>query len=308
MASVGPEASPADDARTLLRLRVTVADADEGRVVADLLSADDGVAVAALATAFFEIEPGGGWIVDGYFDSRTTEATDLLMRLASGLPAGAGVALESVPEENWVAISQAALPPVEAGRFLVHGAHDRLQVGRRRHAIEIEAGEAFGTAHHATTQGCLEALDRLGRKRPPRRVLDLGCGSGVLAIAASRLWPRSTVAASDIDPIAVEVTRSNARLNRAGPRIRAIAAAGLDHAALRSLGPVDLVVANILAGPLIVLAPRLARAIPKGGRVVLSGLLGEQAREVTGAYRMAGFRLERRQIRHNWATLVLVRG
>jgi ribosomal protein L11 methyltransferase len=213
--------------------------------------------------------------------------------------------IEDVPEENWVAVSQAALPPVDVGGFLVHGAHDRARVGRRWRAIEIDAGEAFGTAHHATTQGCLSALDRLARRHPFRCILDLGCGSGLLAIAAARLWPRASVAASDIDPIAIEVARANAALNGAGPRIRFVAAPGLAHPRLRDLEPFDLVVANILAGPLIRLAPQLGKAVRPGAIVVLSGILGEQVREVVAIYAMSGFRLLRKEVDHNWATLTL---
>ena len=219
---------------------------------------------------------------------------------------------EIVPDENWVAISQAAMPPVTAGRFVVHGSHDSAVVGRRMNSIEIDAGEAFGTAHHATTSGCLAALDALARRGSYSNVLDLGCGSGVLAIAAARVFPAATIQASDIDPIAVVVAAANARRNRTpfGRRpgtIRFHVATGLAHQDLRRAAAFDLVLANILAGPLIDLAPSLARAIKPGGRAVLSGLLTTQAANVFAAYRMSGFHLESRRDHVGWTALVLVR-
>lgn len=258
------------------------------------------------ATALFENPATGGWRVDAYF-----EAEPDLGALADVLENAIGtrprLTLEAVPDENWVAISQAALPPVAAGRFLVHGSHDRDRIGRRLNAIEIDAGEAFGTAHHATTQGCLEALDRLARRRSFRRVLDLGCGSGVLAIAAARALPQARLLASDIDPVAVEVARSNVWRNGAGQRVRTIAAVGLRHPQLRGGGRFDLVLANILAGPLILLAPSLRETVEPRGLCVLSGILAEQAAEVIAAFRTSGFDVRERRTLAGWATLVVER-
>ncbi len=204
--------------------------------------------------------------------------------------------LEAVPDANWVALSQAALPPIKAGRFVAHGAHDRPRFAMRRWAIEIEAGEAFGTGHNATTVLCLEALDRLIQRRRFPRVLDLGCGTGVLAIAAARALPDARVLASDNDPVALGIAGENARLNRVGARVETVLAAGFDHPALRHAQPFDLVLANLLPSPLIALAPPMRRAIRPGGIAVLSGLLNHQAREVAGTYLASGFRLlERRQ-------------
>lgn len=264
-----------------------------------------------LATSLFENQDAdgaavGGWRVDAYFE----EAPDLeaLRQTAADLLDRArSISVDAVPDENWVAISQAALPPVSAGRYCIHGSHDRQRVGRRLHAIEIDAGEAFGTAHHATTEGCLQAIDRLTRRRRFNSVLDLGCGSGVLAIAAAQALPQASIVASDIDGEAVRVAAANIRSNRLGGRIRVYTATGLAHAALRGDGSFDLVTANILAGPLIGLAPHLARAIMPGGIAILSGLLADQAREVAAAYRMSGFRLQEKQILTGWATLVVAR-
>ena len=290
----------------LIRLRVSAADSAAARLLADRLAAPDDDATEALATSSFADPAQSCWQVDAYY-VETPAPVSILGRIGDLLPPGIAPAIDEVPDENWVAVSQAALPPVQAGRFLVHGSHDRDAVGRRRFAIEIDAGEAFGTAHHATTQGCLEALDRLAHRHRFRRILDLGCGSGVLAIAASRVWPRARIVASDIDPVSIVVARENARLNGAEARLRLAVARGLEHGAIRAAGPYDLIVANILAGPLIRLAPGLARAVRPGGLVVLSGLLGEQVREVVGAYRLSGFDLTASTLRHNWSTLVMRR-
>lgn len=261
---------------------------------------------APLATSMFEIPATGSWRIDAYYEVEPD--LDAIRQVASAiLDRARSVAVEDVPDENWVTVSQAALPPVGAGRFTVHGSHDSARVGRRQNAILIDAGEAFGTAHHATTAGCLIALDRLTRQRPFRRVLDLGCGSGVLAIAAAQTLPAAAIAASDIDPIAVDVARGNIRSNRLGGRIKAYAATGLAHPALRGRARYDLVLANILAGPLIRLASDLARAIEPEGVAVLSGLLVDQAYEVSATYRASGFRVVERRDLTGWTTLVVQR-
>lgn len=247
-------------------------------------------------------EDGSGWRVEAYFTGAPDWA--FVRRLAADA-AGVAVAdagqLVDVPDLNWVAISQAALPPVSAGRFTIHGRHDRHRIARGPWTIEIDAGEAFGTAHHATTQGCLNALDRLGQLQLPlRRVLDLGCGSAVLAIAAQRIWPSAHVTATDIDPVAVEVAQANVRANGAR-RIDVGTVAGVPR------GWFDLVVANILAGPLIDLAPKVRAALSPGGGAVLSGILIPQAAAVTVAYRAHGFGIVRHERIAGWSTLTLVR-
>jgi ribosomal protein L11 methyltransferase len=215
--------------------------------------------------------------------------------------------LEAVPDLNWVALSQAALPAVRAGRFWVFGAHDRYRVPQGPGAILIEAGEAFGTAHHATTYGCLLAIDRLTRAHRFQEVLDLGCGTGVLAIAVARALPGARITASDIDPSSVEVAQENIANNRAGGRISAVCAEGLDHPALRRPARYDLLIANILAAPLIALTKDIARVVRPGGVIVLSGLLTHQAREIIAHYRAAGFTLEDHGRFAGWSTLVLRR-
>ena len=248
------------------------------------------------AVTMFEDGPGA-WLIEAYAQSR-----DDAESAAAALPVPAQI--EELPDLNWVAISQAALPPVHAGRFIVHGSHDKDRIPYGPRAILIDAGEAFGTAHHATTLGCLVAIDRLTRRGRFPRVLDLGCGSGVLAIAASRALPSGQIFASDSDPIAVEVAHGNAVANGAR-RITFACALGLGHPTLRRAAPLDLVIANILAGPLRALAGDIAAALRPGGFVVLSGILNPEAPAVVAAYLAHGFSLiERRRI-GEWTTLTL---
>jgi len=286
------------------RVRITVDDTSAARTVAALI--EESVTHTPLAVTLFEA-PGDGWVVDAYFEDAIDASA-----IADIIDAGADVrsahiVAEIVPDENWVAVSQAGLPPVVAGRFLVHGSHDRAIGRHKRDAIEIDAGEAFGTAHHATTLGCLLAIDRLTRSRQFQRVLDLGCGSGVLAIAAARVLPTATITASDFDPEAVRVAGENVRKNALAGRIALVAALGLDHPALRRRAPFDLVIANILAEPLISIAQRLAGVMRPRGVVVLSGILQSQAAAVLAAYNAAGFARVRTDRLNGWVTLTICR-
>jgi ribosomal protein L11 methyltransferase len=286
----------------LYKLRIEAHDLAAGRTAAGCL--EDEAAPQALAITLFELKPPA-FVVEAYYDQ--APSLDAIARLLAGQDAGLGrPSLEAVPDANWVALSQAALPPIRAGRFIVHGSHDRARFAMRRCAVEIEAGEAFGTGHNATTALCLEALDRVVRHRRCARVLDLGCGSGVLGIAAARALPAARVLASDNDPIATAIARDNARLNRVTSRVQILTAAGFAHPGLRRAQPFDLVLANVLPGPLVKLAAVMRRTIPHGGIAVLSGLLHHQVREVAAAYRAHGFRLLRCTRRDGWAALTLV--
>ncbi len=287
----------------LFKLRIPADDLEAGGAAANLLTELE--APRALAVTLFESGPAR-FVVEAYYDARPSLAavTKTLSALVDGL---GEAALEAVPDQNWVALSQAALPPVAAGRFLVHGRHDRARVGARRTAIEIEAGEAFGTGHNATTALCLEALDGLTRRRRFENALDLGCGSGVLAIAAARVLPGARVLAVDNDPLATAIARENARLNGAGGRVRVLDAAGFAHPLLRPAAAFDLVLANLLPGPLIALAPAMRRALRPRGVAVLSGLLDHQAREVGARYRAVGFHLVSRSRRAGWTVLTVHR-
>lgn len=216
--------------------------------------------------------------------------------------------LEPLAGRDWVSESQKLRIPVVAGSIFVHGAHDRH---RRRHfgvSLEIEAGQAFGTGQHATTSGCLITLDRLAKRLRPRHMLDLGCGSGVLALAMARLWGRP-VLASDIDPVAVRVATETARRNRLRPGmdIRLVTATGLAHPAIRKAAPFDLVAANILAGPLVEMARDIARVTAPGGHLILAGLLRHQETRVVAAFRHHGLVRRARHVEGDWPTLLLRR-
>ncbi len=260
------------------------------------------------ALSLFE-QPGDAsfWRIEAYFSEMpdtgalAAELAELTGLTVSNLEAGA------VEEKNWVALSQAALPPVRAGRFTVYGSHDRGRVVRGPNTILIDAGEAFGTAHHPTTYGCLEAISVLTRRGSFKRVLDLGCGSGVLAIAVARMLPNARIWASDLDVRSVEVARENMQLNGAGGRIIALAGDGVHHHQLRAAAPFDFLIANILAGPLIVMARDLAKSVRPGGTLLLSGLLNAQAREVAAAYAAVGFFMVSHRRINGWSTLTLRR-
>jgi ribosomal protein L11 methyltransferase len=215
---------------------------------------------------------------------------------------GREVTVEPLPDQDWIKLSQEGLPPVRAGRFFVYGAHDAGIVPHGVIPMKIEAGLAFGTGHHETTALCLAVLSELDNKRSFRNVLDLGCGTGLLAIGAAKLWKRP-VLASDIDPVAVEVTRDNARANGVGPLVRAITADGLTNPVLANGAPYDLLIANILAGPLTQLAPSILKALAPGAVLVLSGLLRNQEALVTSFYRDLRFIGRRRA--GPWSALVL---
>ena len=260
----------------------------------------------ATACAAFE-DDGGQWQLAVHFRERPDEAgLRALVALAAGEIAAAALTIEPVAPVDWVQESLAGLKSVRAGRFIVHGAHDRARIKPNEIGVEIEAALAFGTGHHGTTRGCLLALDDLAKRRRATRVLDLGTGSGVLAIAAAKTF-RTRIVASDIDRIAVESARANARLNCAGAFITFVRAAGANARTIAHGAPYDLIFANILLGPLLRLAVPLSRLAAPDGRMVLSGLLPGHANAVLSIYRGQGFTLERRIPLDGWVTLVLKR-
>jgi ribosomal protein L11 methyltransferase len=225
--------------------------------------------------------------------------------LAQAFP-DAALSREVIPDVDWVTKSLEGLKPVRAGRFLVHGSHDRDKVRMGDIAIEIDAGQAFGTGHHGTTAGCLEVIDRVVRARKVRNALDLGTGSGVLAIAVRKLR-NIPVLATDIDPIAVRVAAENVRRNGIASGIRTVTAPGFHSTAFSENGPFDLIIANILARPLIRMAPQLVTNLAPGGSVILSGILASQRWKVIAAYNGAKLRHVRTIWRNGWVTIHLDR-
>jgi ribosomal protein L11 methyltransferase len=210
---------------------------------------------------------------------------------------------EPVPDIDWVTHSLEGLAQVRAGRFVVHGSHDVPEMGGAI-PILIDAGLAFGTGHHGTTAGCLEMISSVVRNEKPRNALDVGTGSGVLAIAIAKLAPIS-VLGTDIDPIAVKVARENVRRNGAAARVRCETAAGMQHIAILSRAPFDLIAANILARPLMELAPKLAAQLASGGSVILSGILASQRQRVLAAFRQQALFHVKTLWRNGWVTLHL---
>ncbi|MDG1084353.1 MAG: 50S ribosomal protein L11 methyltransferase [Planktotalea sp.] len=251
----------------------------------------------------FEVEDGSGlWEVGGYFiDAPDIGGLDLLAAAFSAKP----FVVSEIPETDWVAHVRRELAPVEAGRFFVYGSHDSDQVPEECEPLLIEAAMAFGTGHHGTTLGCLRALDRLANEGfAGKSVADIGCGTAVLAMGAARIW-RGDVIASDIDEVAVDVARVNVSANKLEGRVRCVEAAGFDNPELSAAGPFDLIFANILKGPLIMLAPEMCANLERDGYLILSGLLNEQADEIIDVYARSGANLVHHEVIGEWSSLTL---
>jgi len=301
------EGLPPNNAAHVMSLTL---DERRARAVADLIV--ESFEPAEAASTAFETEapwPGGGkaWRVEVYFGFEPDEeGLRELVAAAAGEDAAGLVEFGVTEKSDWVANALAGLSPVRAGRFLIHGAHDRARLRRNDVGVEIEAGLAFGTGHHGTTRGCLLHFDRLLARRRPVRVLDVGCGAGVLAIAAAKVL-KTKVWLGDLDPIAVDVANANARLNGVGMLAKAIVSRGVEHRALREGGPFDVVFANILAKPLRRLAPSLAAVTSRNGEAILSGLLAPDVPGVLCAWRAQGFHVRERFDLEGWASLRLGR-
>jgi len=251
------------------------------------------------------------WRLDAYFSARPNAQMLTMLNALAPSAAGAQPAVERIEEQDWVTLSQQGLDPIQPGRFFVHTPAHRGAAPLGAVALEIDAGRAFGTGQHETTTGCLLALERLRSGGAAfRNILDLGTGTGLLAFAALKLWPAARVAASDIDPVSIEVTQENAGINniplgRARGQVELAVAPGMDHNRLMTRAPYDLIIANILAGPLVDLAPSVGRALQPGGRLILAGLLEHQAARVAAAYRRRGLMMSFRVERGEWPTLVM---
>lgn len=253
-----------------------------------------------LAISIFE--DGTAWRLEMWFIDEPR--LDAILHAIQVEPAA--VTIQHVEDKDWVTLSQQARPAVHAGRFWLYGAHEETPPPQATIPILMEAGLAFGTGHHGTTSGCLMALsNHAARKGRPANALDLGTGTGVLAIAMAKLWPGTPVMATDIDPVAIDVTRANAALNACAGRLALQTAPGLSHPAMTARAPYDLIVANILARPLIKMAGDIAGALTYDGTLILSGLLRTQARAVQLAYRAQGLVLTDKIDKDEWSTLVL---
>jgi ribosomal protein L11 methyltransferase len=284
------------------RATLAIGDEQAARRIADLLTeglADGEAAVAAFAG------PTGRWDITMHFAEAPDQSTIRdLIALAAGDEVARAVQFDVVESKDWVKATLEDLVPVHAGRFIVHGQHDRAKVPPNKLGIEIEAALAFGTGHHGTTRGCLVLLGHVLKAHRPRRVLDLGTGTGVLAIAAAKAL-HDQVLASDIDALSVKVAAENARLNGVGPWVEVTWGSGFSAPRLRQRKPFDLVLANILANPLRQMATVMSGHLAGGARVILSGLLSPQAPSVIAAYRARGLVLEREIRIDGWSSLLL---
>ncbi|MDE0751636.1 MAG: 50S ribosomal protein L11 methyltransferase [Planktomarina sp.] len=276
-----------------------------GKLQADALGkALENLDPAPTGVGMFEVEDGQGiWEVSGYFLEAPSDISLALLSAAYGANL---FVVSEVPDQDWVAKVRRELPPVEAGRFFVYGSHDLEHLPTGRIGLLIEAAMAFGTGHHGTTLGCLRAFDRLlDQGRSFENVLDLGCGTAVLAMAAARMSLNSVIA-SDIDPVAVEVAVVNVLANDLEGRVNCVESIGFDGPALAQAAPFDLIFANILKGPLVDLAPDMAMHLAPGGIAILSGLLVEQADDIVAVYNAQGIDLMEREDLGEWTALTLI--
>jgi ribosomal protein L11 methyltransferase len=272
-------------------------DRAEAERLSDLLAGLDPSPASAVSV---EEVSKTSWSLDAFCPSEdlAQETAALILRENRG----ARPSVQKLDDKDWVAESLSGLPAVHAGPFVVAGAHQLANIRGGRIPVWIEAGPAFGTGHHGTTKGCLEALALAARQAPLGRVLDIGTGSGVLAIAAIKAGAISALG-SDLDFDSIRIARENAKNNRAGPRLQLLHARGANHRMIRNGAPYDLVLANILAKPLVGLAPDIAKLVRSGGRIILSGLLAHQEPQVKSAYAGQGLRLAGRRRINGWSTL-----
>jgi ribosomal protein L11 methyltransferase len=285
------------------RATFAIGDEQTAKRVVDLLTESFFEGQAAIAA--FERPGDGRWDITVHFADPPDEASIReLVGLAAGTEVAQDIAFDTLEAKDWVKATLEDLVPVSAGRFIVHGRHHRLSIPPNKLGIEIEAALAFGTGHHGTTRGCLLLLDHVLKAYRPRRVLDVGTGTGVLAIAAAKAL-RSRILASDIDPLSVQVARDNARLNGSDNWVTTIPATGFSAPHFASLGPFDLVLANILANPLRQMATSMAHHLAPSARVILSGLLPHQAQGVIAAYRARGLVLQRHLQIEGWSSLLM---
>lgn len=301
--SKNPERRRRGSLAGLWRVALTTSDADGAAAAAEALG-------ELSAVSMFEERAGAAWRVEG-FSVEPPQRGAIMARLALAWLGLAGsppeLRWERLPPTDWLGVNQASFPPLAIGRYFVHGSHYRGRVPMSRLPLLIDATTAFGTGEHATTGGCLLALDAIARSGTAVRVLDMGTGTGILAMAAAKTW-HHRVEARDIDPEAVRVAAHNLRRNGVSRLVTVRPSAGYRDRWVTQGAPYDLVLANILARPLVVMARDLGRVLAPGGLAVLSGLLEWQEREVLAAHRLQGLRLLQRIVIDGWSTLVLARG
>jgi ribosomal protein L11 methyltransferase len=276
------------------------------RAEAEAIDAGD-LAIDAVLMTTEEVEDDvERWRLDAYSENEPDSA--MIAALRTLVPSAAGIApeIEPLTAEDWVTLSQQGLEPIREGRFVVHTSAHPVDAPEGGRAFLIDAGRAFGTGHHATTSGCLAMLDRMGGQSFAN-VIDIGTGTGVLAFAAAHLWPEAAVIATDIDPMAVEVTRENAALNSIAGIALVVADGALDPA-ITAAAPYDLLIANILAGPLVSMAPEVAAIAAPRATILLAGLLETQRREVVEAFAACGCALQEFDRRGDWTILRLQAG
>lgn len=284
---------------TRIALRVPAA-------AADVFAA--ALAEVAATVSGFEAAPGIVRVEALATDPPDPAALDLAIALAAAATglAPPAISVDELADQDWAAASRAAFPPLRIGRYLIHASDDRDRLPPGVIGLALDAGLAFGSGRHGSTAGCLLALDAMRRRKPVRNALDVGCGSGILALAMARTW-RAPVLGCDIDPDAAAVTGANAQANGLAPLVRAVVANGSRAPAIAAAAPFDLVTANILAVPLRRMAGEIAPVLAPGGRLVLSGFLGSEAAAVLSAYRVRGLRPVRRIAVDGWVTLILAR-
>lgn len=273
---------------------------DQAYALVDAVMDRDDLALTASA---HENEDTGEWVFQATCDSPPDIAA--FKALAKEILGGeVGFAIDPIDENaDWVSRSLEGLRPVTAGGFYVYGSHETGALPRGLIPIRIDAAQAFGTGHHETTTGCLEAIERVLKRKKPMRPIDVGTGTGILAIAVAKRR-KLPVIASDIDPLAVRITQENARANGVSHLIVPVDAAGVDHTTIRGNAPYDLIIANILAGPLVELSPHIGRIADRGAAIILSGLLNTQAQRIIAAYNRQGMVLKDRIVRKDWTTLI----
>lgn len=273
-----------------------------------VVALEEAFADISIATSSFEAAEKGEWLVEMLFPAEPKQAEVMarLTRMAAALAIDVPEPeIAAVPQKDWLAAVARDFPPISIGRFFVHGAHAKALAPPHAITLQVEAGTAFGSGEHATTSGCLRAIDQLARQRNITGVLDMGCGSGILAIAAAKCWPQARVLAVDIDAQSVTVARENARINRVANLVRLVCANGYACDEVKRAGPFPLIIANILARPLVAMSHDLAVNLAPGGVAILSGLLSTQESMVLSAHRRQGLRLTGRMVQNGWSTLVL---